>query len=204
MKYAEGSVKVAEYRRQIASIRQKMRETQAAVEPQQVEDYEFQTSQGPVRLSQLFGGRDDLIVIHNMGTSCPNCTLWADGYNGIHHHVATRAAFVVSSPDVPDTQRTFAAGRGWTFPMVSHSGTTFAADMGYRSEKGGWLPGISVFQRQGKKIVRVSDTQVQPRRRLLCRLAHVRHVARWRRRLEAEQAIPVARLRSLGCRSGWT
>ena len=162
MKYAEGSVKVAEYRRQIASIRQKMRETQAAVEPQQVEDYEFQTSQGPVRLSQLFGGREDLIVIHNMGTSCPNCTMWADGYNGIHHHVATRAAFVVSSPDVPDTQRTFAAGRGWTFPMVSHSGSTFAADMGYRSEKGGWLPGISVFQRQGKKIVRVSDTTFSP------------------------------------------
>lgn len=162
MKYAEGSAKVTEYRRQIASIRQKMRETQAAVEPQVVEDYEFQTSTGPIRLSQLFGGREDLIVIHNMGTSCPSCTMWADGYNGIHHHVASRAAFAVSSPDAPDTQRAFATSRGWTFPMVSHSGTTFAADMGYRSEKGGWLPGISVFQRQGKEIVRVSDTRFSP------------------------------------------
>jgi predicted dithiol-disulfide oxidoreductase (DUF899 family) len=162
MKYAEGSAKVTEYRRQIASIRQQMRETQAAVEPQDVEDYEFQTTRGPVRLSQLFGDREDLIVIHNMGTSCPNCTMWADGYNGIHHHVASRAAFVVSSPDAPETQRQFAAGRGWTFPMVSHAGTTFAADMGYRSEKGGWLPGISVFQRRGAKIVRVSDTRFSP------------------------------------------
>src|SRR5690242_8354958 len=25
-------------------------------------------------------------------------------------------------------------------PMVGHSGTTFAADMGYRSADGGWLP----------------------------------------------------------------
>lgn len=162
MNYAEGSARVTEYRRQIATIRQKMREAQAAVEPQQVEDYEFQTAQGAIRLSQLFGDREDLIVIHNMGGSCPNCTMWADGYNGIHPHVASRAAFVVSSPDAPETQRTLAASRGWTFPMVSHAGTTFAADMGYRSEKGGWLPGISVFQRRGKKIVRVSDTRFSP------------------------------------------
>ena len=162
MKYAEGSAKITEYRRQIASIREKMRETQQAVEPQQVDDYEFQTSADPVRLSQLFGDKEDLIIVHNMGTSCPACTMWADGYNGIHHHVASRAAFVVSSPDTPDTQRQFAAGRGWAFPMVSHMGTTFAEDMGFKSSKGGWLPGISVFQRQGKKIVRVSDAKFNP------------------------------------------
>jgi predicted dithiol-disulfide oxidoreductase (DUF899 family) len=162
MKYADGSAKISEYRQQIAAIRQKMRETQRAVEPQQVDDYEFQTTEGSIHLSQLFGKHKDLIVIHNMGTSCPNCTMWADGYNGIHHHVSSRAAFVVSSPDTPDTQRQFAASRGWTFPMVSHAGTTFAADMGYRSSKGGWLPGISVFQRKDKTIVRVSDAKFSP------------------------------------------
>ena len=30
------------------------------------------------------------MVVHNMGSSCPGCTLWADGYNGVHHHVITR------------------------------------------------------------------------------------------------------------------
>lgn len=162
MKYADGSAKISEYRRQIAAIRQKMRETQLAVEPQQVDDYEFRTTEGSIRLSQLFGKHEDVIFIHNMGTSCPSCTMWADGYNGIHHHVASRAAFVVSSPDTPDVQRKFAASRGWTFPMVSHFGTTFAADMGYTSSKGGWLPGISVFQRQGNRIVRVSDARFSP------------------------------------------
>jgi predicted dithiol-disulfide oxidoreductase (DUF899 family) len=34
--------------------------------------------QGTVRLSELFAGKADLILIHNMGTTCPNCTLWAD------------------------------------------------------------------------------------------------------------------------------
>lgn len=162
MKYADGSARITEYRQQIAVIRQQIRETQQAVEPQQVDDYEFHTIEGPIRLSQMFGNQEDLIVIHNMGTSCPSCTMWADGYNGIHHHVTSRAAFAVSSPDTPETQRKFAASRGWTFPMVSHAGGTFAADMGYRSGKGGWLPGISVFQRQGRNIVRVSDAKFSP------------------------------------------
>ena len=162
MKYAAGSEKMSAYRRQITDIRQKMRAAQAEIEPQEVADYEFKTPEGTVRLSELFGDRDDLMVVHNMGTSCPACTLWADGYNGVHHHVITRTAFAVSSPDIPAVQQKFAAGRGWKFRMVSHVGTTFAGDMGYRSERGGWRPGVSVFQRAGKRILRVSDVAWSP------------------------------------------
>lgn len=162
MKYEDATAKLADYRGQIADIRKKMRETQAVVEPQEVKDYEFMAPQGPVRLSTLFGDKEDLIVIHNMGSSCAYCTLWADGYNGIHHHVTTRAAFVVSSPDSPAVQQKFAESRGWRFRMVSHQGTTFAEDMGYRSSKGGWLPGISVFKRDGQRIMRVSDAGSSP------------------------------------------
>jgi predicted dithiol-disulfide oxidoreductase (DUF899 family) len=158
MKYQDAAEKLAGYRRQIADVRRKMRETQVSAEPQLVADYTFATPDGVVRLSALFGDKRDLIVIHNMGTSCPNCTLWADGFNGIYHHLADRAAFVVSSPDPPQVQHEFAQSRGWRFPMVSHAGTTFAADMGYRSERGGWLPGASVFRRDGDRILRVSDT----------------------------------------------
>ena len=96
-----------------------------------------------------------------MGASCAHCTLWADGFNGIYPHLADRAAFVVVSPDPPAAQQKFAASRGWRFPMVSHQGTSFAADMGYRSEKGGWLPGISVFRRDGKRILRVADAPLE-------------------------------------------
>jgi predicted dithiol-disulfide oxidoreductase (DUF899 family) len=162
MKYADGSARIMEYRQQIAAIRQKLRETQQAVEPQPVDDYEFQTVEGSIRLLALFGRQQDLILVHNMGISCPSCTMWADGYNGIHRHVVSRAAFVVSSPDAPAIQREFALSRGWQFQMVSHAGTTFAADMGYRSGNGGWMPGLSVFQRKGKKLVRVADTMFSP------------------------------------------
>jgi len=162
MKYTDGSERINAYRREIADIRQKIRAAQGDVEPEDVADYEFEGPDGKVRLSALFGGHDDLMVVHNMGRSCPGCTLWADGYNGIHHHVVTRAAFVVSSPDAPDVQRAFAATRGWKFPMVSHIGTTFAADMGYRSADGKWQPGISVFRRDHQKIRRVSDAHWGP------------------------------------------
>ena len=160
--YADVNGKLTDYRRQIAAIREKMRETLAAVEPQEVKDYELASPEGPVRLSQLFDGHEDLILIHNMGVSCSYCTLWADGYNGLHPHVVTRAGFAVSSPDRPTVQRKFAESRGWKFPMVSHAGTSFAADMGYVSAKGGWMPGVSVFRRDGGTILRVSDTGFSP------------------------------------------
>jgi predicted dithiol-disulfide oxidoreductase (DUF899 family) len=162
MKYAAGSEMMGTYRREIAAIRQKMRAAQAEIEPQEVDDYEFKTPDGTVRLSELFGAHEDLMVVHNMGTSCAGCTLWADGYNGVHHHVITRTAFVVSSPDTPAVQQRFAAARGWKFPMVSHLSCTFAADMGYRSDTGSWRPGISVFRRAGEKILRVSDVGWRP------------------------------------------
>ena len=73
MKYRETAEKLAEYRSQIAEIREKMRSAQASIEPEEVQDYEFATPQGKARLSALFGDKDTLFVIHNMGTSCANC-----------------------------------------------------------------------------------------------------------------------------------
>ncbi|MBI4275410.1 MAG: DUF899 family protein [Rhizobiales bacterium] len=161
MNYKDTSKRLAEYRGQIAALRKKMREVQAETEPQEVKDYEFSGSAGKIRLSDLFGTHDTLLIIHNMGTGCPYCTLWADGFNGVVDHLQNRAAFVVASPDTPEQQRKFAASRGWKFPMVSHHGTSFADDMGY-SRDGHAMPGVSVFKRKGGKIARVSDTSFSP------------------------------------------
>lgn len=162
MSYRETAAKLAAWRDQIAELRSKMREAQAAVEPEPVRDYQFATPDGTKHLSQLFGGKRDLFVIHNMGRLCPSCTLWADGFNGIYPHIADRAAFVVSSPDPPEVQRAFAASRGWRFPMVSHQGSSFAEDMGYRSESGEWRPGVSVFRLDGGRVMRAGDTSFHP------------------------------------------
>lgn len=105
---------------------------------------------GPVSLSSLFGTKDDLLFVHNMGARCPYCTLWADGFNGVLEDVENRAAFVVCSPDAPAAQGSFAASRGWRFRMVSDSDGAFTRAMGYRQERDGkvfQLPGVSAFHR---------------------------------------------------------
>ena len=162
MKYTDSKAKIDGYRSKIADLRKEMREIQAKAEPQEVTDYKLAETAGSVHLSALFGDKKELIVIHNMGASCAYCTLWADGYNGVAEHLANRAAFVVVSPDTPEAQKKFAASRGWRFRMASHQGTDFAADMGYRSKSGGWMPGVSVFRKEGAKVMRVSDTGLGP------------------------------------------
>jgi predicted dithiol-disulfide oxidoreductase (DUF899 family) len=111
-----------------------------------VKDYGFQSPDGARRLSELFGAKRDLVVVHNMGRSCPYCTMWADGLNGLAAHLSDRAGFALTSPDAVDVQREFASSRGWRFPVLSTAGTTFANDMGF--ERGGSaMPGYSVFAR---------------------------------------------------------
>ncbi|HEX4113537.1 MAG TPA: DUF899 family protein [Stellaceae bacterium] len=161
MSYRDTTKKLAELRGEIARLRDEMRKTQRGVEPESVENYAFATTDGPVRLADLFADQDTLFVIHNMGASCRYCTLWADGFNGVLPHLESRAAFVVSSPDEPDKQQKFKDSRGWKFRMVSHHGTEFAADMGYKGDKG-FHPGVSVFRKQPGKIVRVSDQGLGP------------------------------------------
>lgn len=168
MTYAETKDALDARREKIGALRQEMRALQAAIEPEPVKDYELAGWNGPLRLSQMFGERNDLILIHNMGTSCSSCTMWADGFNGVYQHLASKAAFIVTSPNSVAVQRAFAGDRGWRFPMASHAGTTFAEDMGYRrggkgsDEHGGWWPGVSVFQMRGDQVVRVSDTELGP------------------------------------------
>lgn len=161
MLYQETSTRLNDYRSQIADLRAKMRELQQAVEPQEVQNYQFSTPSGVVSLAELFGDKDYLFVVHNMGAGCPYCTLWADGFNGILPHLENRAAFVVSSPDDPEAQSRFKASRGWKFRMISHKGTTFAADMGYATADD-MRPGVSVFKKSGDRILRVSDTEFGP------------------------------------------
>lgn len=161
MDYRQANTQLNEYRRQIAETRARMREVQRNAEPELVADHAFETANGDVRLSSLFGAKPDLFLIHNMGKACPYCTMWADGYNGTYDHLADRAAFVVASPDSPEVQQSFAASRGWRFPMVSDRDTQFAAAMGY-VEDGNPLPGVSVFKKTNGAVVRVSDAHLAP------------------------------------------
>ena len=134
--------------------------------PEDVSDYTLQDGQGNVSLAALFGERQDLILIHNMGRSCPYCTLWADGLNGLRKHLEDRAALALCSPDAPDVQAAFAQSRGWGFRMASDAEGRFTADMGFREEKDGrahHAPGYSTFRKHDDgTITRIASDSFGP------------------------------------------
>ncbi len=147
---------------ELVDQQEKLAEMKRQLPPQKVQDYKLKTPIGPVRLSDLFSGKPDLIVIHNMGKGCAYCTLWADGFNGVTKHLENRAGFAVVSPDPPDVQQDFARSRGWSFRMASGEGSTFIEDMGFRGEKG-WKPGVSTFHRdKSGNIFRVAKAPFGP------------------------------------------
>lgn len=132
-----------------------------------IPEYIFRDVNGKdVLLSELFGDKDDLILVHNMGTGCRHCTMWADGFTGLVPHLQDRAAFVVCSPDKPEVQKRFAEKRNWNFRMISAHENTFIKDMGFWEESGpypGPWPGVSTFHRDyDGKIYRIAKTHFSP------------------------------------------
>jgi len=132
---------------QIEALKKQLADARQHAEPEVLADFTFETTNGPTRLSKLFGDQDDLLVVHNMGKSCSYCTLWADGFSGYLRHIQERAAFVVVSPDEPDMQAKLAAARGWTFRMVQDATREFSTAMGTWNEADGWWPAVSGFHR---------------------------------------------------------
>ena len=162
---------------ELAEAQQKLVKLRRQLPPEPVKDYELRSADGPVRISEMFGDKDDLILIHNMGAGCSNCTMWADEFNGVVDHLQSRAAFVVVSPDSPRAQQQFARKRGWRFAMYSAEGTTFMKDMGYQRDEeefmSGYQPGVSVFHKnEDSTIVRVSKDHFGPRD-LYCGVWHL-------------------------------
>ena len=143
----QNNARVVALRTKFQQARVELQEALAENARGEVADYLFATLKGPATLSSLFGAKRDLFVIHNMGRGCNSCTMWADGFNGLYPHIRDRASFVLSNAETPEQQAEFAASRGWTFPMVSTQGNTFAADMGFTNAAGKPTPGVSAFQK---------------------------------------------------------
>ena len=146
--------------RRIFELGQELAQLRARAPVQEVPDYEFRTLSGPVRLSDLFGDQNQLLVIHNMGQGCRYCTLWADGFNGLLPHLEAALAVVLVSRDEPALQQRFAASRGWRFRLASHAGGSYLAEQGVGS--GGNLPGAVLYEREGARILRRNACQFGP------------------------------------------
>ncbi len=130
----------------------------------EVQDYLLRDRQGrEIKLSQLFGDRRELILVHNMGAHCPYCTLCGDDFNGILPHLTSRAAFAVATPDPWDKMDRFAASRGWKFALVSTAGTSLKKDLGFEEGVGGFLPGVTtLFKEDNGRIMHVANAVFGP------------------------------------------
>jgi predicted dithiol-disulfide oxidoreductase (DUF899 family) len=140
-------------------------------------NYQFETSQGPKNLRDLFGGHSQLIVQHFMmgpdwSEGCPSCSFWADGFDGTVQHLNARdAAFVSVSNTALEKIDAYKSRMGWTFDWVSSLGSDFntdyqasftpeqvaAGNLYYNFKQNRFpateAPGISVFAKDENAIV---------------------------------------------------
>jgi predicted dithiol-disulfide oxidoreductase (DUF899 family) len=163
--YQEQSSLISNLEKEMTEVREKLVKAHQEREPETIKEFNFQGVNGSKTLSQLFGDKDELILIHFMGKSCSYCTLWADGYNGYTEHFQSRAAFAVTTPDDIETASAFAEERGWRFPVYSTNGNDFQKAMGFYGEKdehpGPW-PGVSIFIKDGDQVKRKTQAMFGP------------------------------------------
>lgn len=121
-----------------------------------VDDYEFDSTEGRVRLSQLFGAPARPLVLYHFMLGkrqeqpCPMCAMWADGWNAVADHVAQSLDLVLVSAAPIDRTLAVARERGWTgLRWVSAEPSSFKVDIGGEDEDGNQLPFISVYELEG-------------------------------------------------------
>lgn len=150
--------------REVESAKARLREAIRRAPPQPLADMTLRDVHGTnIALSDLFEGKQDLLLWHNMGTTCDYCTLWADGLRGYIDSISTRAAFALTSPDEPGVLKRFAEARGWTMRCVSAAGTDFLKTLKMTDAQNRPMPGISALHRQQEGvIVRTAYTYFGP------------------------------------------
>jgi predicted dithiol-disulfide oxidoreductase (DUF899 family) len=139
--------------KQISELISKLEDLRRQVHPTPVKNYRFQNFEGEVTLEQLFGDKNILFMIHNMGQACRYCTLWADGINAFLPHFEDRFSVVMVSKDAPATQRQFASSRHWGFRLASHGGGEYIQEQTVNPGSTN-MPGVVCYVRKGKEIYR--------------------------------------------------
>lgn len=160
---------------EIAKLVQKLEGLRKESPPMSVKNYMLHDLQGEVTLLALFGEKEQLLAIHNMGQGCRYCTLWADGLNGLVQHLEDTLAVVLLSKDPPQVQRQFANARQWRFRMVSHDGNEYIREQSVLPGEGN-APGVVCYERQGDAIFRKNASVFGPGD-LFCAQWHLLSVA---------------------------
>jgi predicted dithiol-disulfide oxidoreductase (DUF899 family) len=99
-------------------------------------DYFFEGPGGKATLADLFDGLGQLVIYHFMfdpasDEGCPNCSFWADNFEGVPVHLKARDVSLVAVSRAPLAKiAAYKARMGWTFPWFSSFGSEFNYDFG--------------------------------------------------------------------------
>ncbi len=96
-------------------------------------EYIFEGPNGKESLADLFGNKSQLIVYHFMfppqdDEGCPNCSFWADSFNGSSIHLPQHDISFVAISRAPFSKiKAFEQRMGWSFKWLS----SFESDFNY-------------------------------------------------------------------------
>jgi len=96
--------------------------------------YVFDTPEGKKSLAELFEGHSQLAVYHFMfgpdwKQGCSSCSMAADGFDAVSHHLAARDVRLVAVSRAPLAEiQPFQKRMGWRFPWASSNGNSFNRD----------------------------------------------------------------------------
>lgn len=144
--------------------------------------YVFEGPAGRETLSDLFGGKSQLMIYHFMlgpgwTNGCPSCSFLADHFDGATVHLAQRDVSFVAVSRAPLAEiEAYKKRMGWRFKWVSSYGSDFNHDFHvsftpeekasgtaeYNYVKGGFpseeAPGLSAFVKDGGAVFHTYST----------------------------------------------
>ena len=152
---------IVKIQKQIFELKQELGKLHASNPLSTVKDYVFTTLNGELALSDMFAGKETLMLIHNMGTSCDYCSLWADGFNGFLPHLSSIFSVYLVSKNTPKEQEAFKHARGWDFDMASHDGGDYIKEQTVLAGEDN-MPGVVFYQMNDGKPQRKNSAIFGP------------------------------------------
>jgi len=121
--------------KEFTKVRDRLSELRRELPWERVEKaYVFEGPEGKQSLPELFDGRSQLIVYHFMfgpdwDVGCPQCSHFADSFNGAIVHLNHRDATMIAVSRTPYAKlAAYRKRMGWTFKWVSSFGSDFNFD----------------------------------------------------------------------------
>ena len=116
------------------------------------EDYTFEGRGGAVRLSQLFGDKDTLVIYSMMfgpqrERACPMCTAMLTSWDGTARNLRERVALAVTARSPIERLLDYKKERGWQNLQI-YSDPEGNYTRAYVSAEDGDVPGLTIFTRR--------------------------------------------------------